>query len=462
VRRSPATDSPRAALVVMCVGYFLVLLDVTVVNVALPDIRADLGAGVGTLQGVVDGYAVALACLMLAAGTVGDLYGHRRLVLTGLGLFGVGSLACAVAASEAWLVVARVGQGVGAALLLPATLAIITRAYPAERERARAIGVWAAVGSTALPAGPLLGGLLVGALGWRAVFVLNLPVIAVAVPAVLCFVERDRGADEGRLDLAGIGLGALALTAFTVAVIEAGRRGLESPLAAGGLAVALLAGFPFIAAEGRAARPMLPLGLFRRPRFAAANAVAGSMNLGTLGMLFVFTLYLQSVQGHSPLVAGVALVPLFAPLAVLAPVAGRLAGARGPRFPMIVGLLLAAVGLLVAATLEPDSPYGVELAAMLLWGGGLGFLTPAVVAAAVGALPTRRAGLASAVNNTARQAGGAIGIAICGAIAGNPDGSHFMSGLHTVAVGVAVLWLAAAVATAVAIPGRALRAVPPS
>lgn len=457
MRRSPAR-SPRAALVVMCVGYFLVLLDVTVVNVALPDIRADLGAGVGALQGVVDGYAVALACLMLAAGTVGDLYGHRRLVLTGLGLFGVGSLACAVAASEAWLVVARVVQGVGAALLLPATLAIITRAYPAERERARAIGVWAAVGGTALPAGPLLGGLLVGAFGWRAVFVLNLPVIAVAVPAVLRFVERDRGADEGRLDLAGIGLGALTLTAFTVAVIEAGRRGFESPLAAGGLAVALLAGFAFIAAERRAARPMLPLGLFRRPRFAAANAVAGSMNLGTLGMLFVFTLYLQSVQGHAPLVAGVALVPLFAPLAVLAPVAGRLAGALGPRFPMIVGLLLAAAGLLVAATLEADSPYGVELAAMLLWGGGLGFLTPAVVAAAVGALPNRRAGLASAVNNTARQAGGAIGIAICGAIAGNPDGSDFMSGLHTVAVGVAVLWVAAAVATAVAIPGRAFRA----
>ena len=290
----------RAALIVMCVGYFLVLLDVTIVNFALPEIRTGLDADVATLQWVVDGYALALASLMLAGGTVGDLRGHRRVVLAGLLLFGAGSLGCGIAPGPEALIAARVVQGAGAALLLPGTLAIIARAYPVARDRARAIGIWAAVGSIALPAGPLLGGLLVETLGWRSVFLVNLPLIAMAVPAVLVVVERDEGADEGRLDLTGVGLGALALTALTLAAIEAGREGLGSPPAVAGLAVTLIAGAAFVAVERRAARPMLPLSLLRRSRFAAANAVAGSMNLGTLGMLFVFTLYLQSVQGHSP------------------------------------------------------------------------------------------------------------------------------------------------------------------
>jgi MFS transporter, DHA2 family, methylenomycin A resistance protein len=212
----------RAVLVVMCVGYFLVLLDVTIVNVALPQIGAGLGARVSGLQRVVDGYALARAPLMLAGGTIGDLHGHKRVVLTGLVVFGVGSLACGVATSVSILVAARVAQGVGAALLLPGTLAIISHAFSGRAEQAKAIGLWAGIGSLALPAGPLLGGLLIDSFGWRAVFVVNVPVVAISFAAAALLVQETGDHRGGRLDLPGVSLGVLVLAATTFALIEAG------------------------------------------------------------------------------------------------------------------------------------------------------------------------------------------------------------------------------------------------
>ena len=302
-------------LVAMCAGYFLVLLDVTIVNVALPSIGSGLGADVSDLQWVVDGYAIALASLMLVGGAVGDLHGHRRIVLVGLGVFGVASLACGAAPSAGLLVGARVLQGVGAALLLPGTLAIISHAFPEPGEQAKAIGIWAGIGSLALPAGPLLGGALADAFGRQ---------------------RRRRGHEPRHL----------------------GHAVRVHPLP------------PDCAA---------PLGL----------------------------------------AAGVAMLPLFLPLTVLAPLAGRLTAHVGPKLPMAAGLLTAAVGVGLLVRAQAGSGYRTLLPALLLWGIGLGVLTPAVVAAAVRAVPARRAGLASAVNNTARQAGGAIGIAAFGAIAGS-------------------------------------------
>ena len=302
-------------LVAMCAGYFLVLLDVTIVNVALPSIGSGLGADVSDLQWVVDGYAIALASLMLVGGAVGDLHGHKRIVLVGLGVFGVASLACGAAPSAGLLVGARVLQGVGAALLLPGTLAIISHAFPEPGEQAKAIGIWAGIGSLALPAGPLLGGALADAFGRQ---------------------RRRRGHEPRHL----------------------GHAVRVHPLP------------PDCAA---------PLGLAAR----------------------------------------VAMLPLFLPLTVLAPLAGRLTAHVGPTLPMAAGLLTAAVGVGLLVRAQAGSGYRTLLPALLLWGIGLGVLTPAVVAAAVRAVPARRAGLASAVNNTARQAGGAIGIAAFGAIAGS-------------------------------------------
>jgi MFS transporter, DHA2 family, methylenomycin A resistance protein len=425
-------------LVVMCVGMFLVLLDVTIVNVALPRLQADLGAGVGSLQWIVDGYAVALASLMLPCGDLGDRHGHKRVVLAGLAAFGAGSLAAGLAPGAGLLVAGRVVQGVGAALLLPGTLAVVSRAYPDAAERARAIGIWAAISSLALPAGVIAGGALVDGPGWRWAFLVNLPLIAVALPVTARVVRESREPAARAPDVPGAALTAALLAALIFAIIA-------GSLAAGVAAAALLAAL--VAVERRRSDPMLPAALLRRPAFAAANVVAAAMNLGTLGTLFVLTLFLQDVQGRSALGAGVAILPAFGLLAVVAPLTGRLVGRIGPRGPMVAGLLVAAGGL---ALLADDA----LLVASMLWGLGLGLLTPAVVAAAMGAVPAERAGLAAAVNNTARQAGGAIGIAASGAVAGSPARAGFVHAVHGVALGAAALYVAAAALAWAALPSR--------
>jgi DHA2 family methylenomycin A resistance protein-like MFS transporter len=425
-------------LVVMCVGMFLVLLDVTIVNVALPRLRDDLGASVGSLQWIVDGYAVALASLMLPCGDLGDRHGHKRVVLAGLAAFGAGSLAAGLAPGAGLLVAGRVVQGVGAALLLPGTLAVVSRAYPDAAERARAIGIWAAISSLALPAGVIAGGALVDGPGWRWAFLVNLPLVAVALPVTAGVVRESREPAARAPDVPGAALTAALLAALIFAIIA-------GSLAAGVAAAALLAAL--VAVERRRSDPMLPAALFRRPAFAAANTVAAAMNLGTLGTLFVLTLFLQDVQGRSALGAGMAILPAFGLLAVVAPLTGRLVGRIGPRGPMVAGLLVSAAGL---ALLADDA----LLVASMLWGLGLGLLTPAVVAAAMGAVHADRAGLAAAVNNTARQAGGAIGIAASGAVAGSPARAGFVHAFHGVALGAAALYVAAAALAWAAVPGR--------
>lgn len=361
------------------------------------------------------------------------------------------SLGCGLAPSTGALVGARIVQGIGAALLLPGTLAIISDAYPGRGERARAIGIWAGVGSVALPAGPLLGGALVQGIGWRTVFVINVPIVLIAGIVAARVVRESREAQPRNMDRAG----GLLLVAITFAVVEAGHTGRDGlVVAAIVLAVVLLVAF--LAVERSRVDPMLPLELFRRPAFSTANAVAAVMNVGTLGLLFLLTMYLQTVQGRSALAAGVAVLPLFLPLSLLAPVAGRLTARVGPRLPMAGGLVVSATGVALLARLQPDSGYGTLLVAMLLWGIGMGLLTPAVVAAALDAVPLGRAGLASGVNNTARQAGGAIGIAAFGALAGSAaDSDSFISGLHTAGLVTAALFLAATLATLALIgPGR--------
>jgi DHA2 family methylenomycin A resistance protein-like MFS transporter len=446
--RDEPSDDPRRGVVLatMCVGYFLVLLDVTVVNVALPHIGAGLGASVGGLQWVVDAYAIALAALMLAGGTVGDIRGHKRIVLGGLGLFGLASLGCGLAPSIDALIALRAAQGIGAALMLPGTLAVITNAYPDGRERARAIGVWAGIGSAALPAGPLLGGLLTQAVSWRAVFLINVPIVIVALVVAGRTVPESSDPQAHRPDAAGVALGGGLLAVVVFAFIEGGHGGLRPPVVVAIVAAVVLA-VGFVGVERSREDPMLPLELFGRPGFTAANAVAGAMNLASLGLLFVLTLYLQDVRHDPPLTAGLALFPLFIPLSVLAPLAGRLTSRVGPRLPMLAGLITAAAGTALLTLTSRTSPYLDLVPGLLLWGIGLGVLTPAVVAAAIGAVPGARSGLASAVNNVARQACGAIGIAAFGAIAGTPGGRGFLHEFHVTAIVAAGLLAAGAAVT---------------
>lgn len=282
----PAAGHQRLVLAVMCVGMFLVLLDVTVVNVALPHIGSGLRTGLSGLQWVVDGYGVTLAALLLAGGTLGDLRGHKRVVLAGLGLFGLASLGCGLAPSTAVLIAARALQGAGAAMLLPGTVAVITHAFPERGEQARALGVWAGISSLALPAGPLLGGLLVTAAGWRTVFLINLPVIVVAFAATVRLVSDTRDPHARRLDVAGAAIAAVTLAALVFAVISAGKSGLSAAATASAAVLAVLGAGAFVLAERRAADPMLPLGLLRSPAFVGANAVAAAMNFVGIGTIF--------------------------------------------------------------------------------------------------------------------------------------------------------------------------------
>ena len=422
-------------LVVMCAGMFLVLLDVTVVNVAVPSITAGLRTGTAGVQWVVDAYTVTLASLLLAGGAAGDRLGHRRVVAAGLTIFGAASAGCAIAPTPGLLVAARAAQGVGAALLLPGSIAAIAVAYPDRAAQARALGVWVAVSSLALPAG-----LIVSTAGWRAVFWINPPVVAVCLVGVLAWV-RAPGLRHGgrRLDLAGVALATLCLAATVYAVIAASGSAVAAVAAA---SVAVLAAVGLIVTERRVAEPLLPPELFTRPAFRVVTVSALIMNLTSNGLLFLLTRYLQSILGHRPLTAGLMVLPLFAPLAVTSPLAGRLTARYGPRPVMLTGAAIAAAGQLCLLLVTPSASYPRLVPALLGVGLGVGMFTAPVVTAAMRAVPADRSGLASGINNTARQAGTALGVAVFGAVAGSPANAlHFIAALRWLGAAAAIGWL---------------------
>jgi MFS transporter, DHA2 family, methylenomycin A resistance protein len=446
-----AGTAPRV-LAIMCAGMFVVLLDVTIVNVALPSIGRDLGASVSGLQWVVDGYAVAIASLLLAGGTLGDRIGHRRVLLLGFALFGVASLVCALAPNVGVLVAARVAQGAGGALLLPSTMAVIADVYPDRAAQSRALGTWAAVSSLALPAGPLLGGLLVGSAAWQWVFWINVPLTALAVVASTLVVPDVPGRQRGPFDRLGLAGLVVGLGGFVFTVISAGRHAGAVVVTAGAI-VCVIAFAVGLRAERRAPKPVLPLALLRTRAFVSPNGVALIMNLVFNGLLFVGTLYLQEVRGRTPLEAGLLVLPLAAPLVALAPVSGRLTAARGPRTAVVAGCAIALFGPLFLLGVQPDAGLGWLATGFAVLGCGAGLVTASVVAATVQATPADRSGLATAMSNTARQTGTATGVAVFCAVCGSPDSPvPFVAGLHGLAIAAAALW---AVALALAMTGIA-------
>lgn len=434
-----------AALATMCAGMFLVQLDVTVVNVALPHIGTAMHTGLSGLQWVVDSYAVVLAALLLTAGVAGDRFGHRVTVLTGLVLFGVASLGCSAAPGIGVLIGFRALQGVAAAILLPGTLAVVSKTFPERAEHARALGIWAGVSALALPTGPVLGGALVTALGWRTVFWINLPVVTIAFVATIRLLAEDHGNPAAQLDLFGMVTAALALGALVFTVIEAGSS-ITTVVA--GSVITVVSAVAFVVRERTAQAPMIPPSLMRYPPFAGTNAVAAAMNFVGIGAIFVLTLYLQEIRGHSAITAGAMMLPLFAPLAVMAPVTGRIGARTGPRLPMLAGLALGTAGGAALLLVTVRGPYPELLPSLLGLGLGMGLLTPSVVTAAMRTCSPERQGLASGTNNTARQAAGAVGVAVFGAIAASPaHPGSFVSGLHAIAILSAALWLASIVIT---------------
>ncbi|MCA1713455.1 MAG: MFS transporter [Actinobacteria bacterium] len=398
-------------LVATSLASFTATLDNTVVAVALRDVQRDLGAGVSGLQGVVTAYTVSLAALLLTGGTLADVAGRRRVFLGGLAVFAGASIGCALSDSVTALVAWRAVQGAGAALVIPGGLAVLADAYPDGRERGRAIGIWAATGALALAVGPVVGGLLVRAHGWPAVFEVNVPLCA-AVAAVVLFAPAGAPSPKRRLDLPGQVLVAAGLAATTYAVVLAGRDGFGRPVAVA-LAFGLAALAAFGVVEHRAVDPLLPRGLLTDCAFVGTTAAAFAASLAVFVLLVFLSLFLQLVQQLEALPAALRLLPLTVGLVVAAPVAVRLRA----RVAVVSGLVVAAAGvLLVAAALTPDIGALVLGALLGLVGIGLGLVGAPVVVASLDAVSSSRRGLAAATVNAARELGGVVAIGGLGAL----------------------------------------------
>jgi EmrB/QacA subfamily drug resistance transporter len=437
-------------------GLFMIMLDNTVVNVALKAIQDDLKIGVSELEWVVNGYALTFAVLMLTGGKLADMLGRRRMFIVGLAIFTVASLACGLANSASVLIGARIVQGIGAAMMNPATLSIITATFP-PRQRGMAIGIWAGVSAMALAIGPLLGGILTQQLSWGWVFFVNVPVGLLAILVARIAIDESRDTShEQKLDLPGLITSAVGLFALTYALIEANNYGWTSGRILGLFALCVLALAVFVAIELRSRLPMLDLSLFKNPTFAGANLVMLLVALAMFGVFFFVSLYMQNVLGYSPTQAGAAFLPMTVLIVLFAPIAGKLSDRIGSRWLMGAGMILVSTSLLIFSRLGLGSTYWHIFPGLIVGGLGMAMTMTPTTAAAMGSVAVDKAGVGSAVLNSMRQVGGSLGIALMGAIVVSytsaPVGSpralpEFVNGLqHALVVAAAIAFVSAIVA----------------
>jgi EmrB/QacA subfamily drug resistance transporter len=437
---------------------FMIMLDNTVVNVALPSIQRDLGIGLSELEWTVNAYALMFAVLMLSGGKLADFFGRRRVFLIGLAVFTLSSLVCGLATTGGTLIGARTVQGVGAALMMPATLSIISATFP-PHQRGMAIGIWAGVSAMALAIGPLIGGLLTQHIHWSWIFFVNVPigVLGFAVGRLVIRESRDTSEDQ-RLDVPGLVASAVALFALTFALVEGNAYGWGDPLILGLFALAALAFVAFVLLEQHQRAPMLELGLFRSPTFAGANVVALLVTLAMFGVFFFMSLYMQNVLGYSAVQAGAAFLPMTILIILIAPAAGRFSDRIGSRWLMTAGMALLAVSLVLFSRLGLESGFWDIFPGLIVGGLGMATVMTPMTAAALGSVPVAKAGVGSGVLNTFRQVGGALGIAVMGAIVaahvdltgGRPDPASFIDGFQTallVSAGFALLGAVVAAVT---------------
>jgi MFS transporter, DHA2 family, multidrug resistance protein len=417
-------------LAVLCLSVLLVVVDNTIVNVALPTISRDLDASTSALQWVVDGYTLSFAGLLLLGGNLGDRLGRRRVLQLGLVLFGLFSVGAALSRSTDELITARALMGLAAALVYPATLAILNNVFTVPRERAIAIGVWSAVSGLAVAIGPVSGGALLGYFSWSSVFYVSVPVVVLAVVAGRFLLPESRDPAAGRFDPLGAVLSVAGITLLTWSIIEAPEHGWGSFATVGGIggSLAILSGFAWW--QSRRPDPMLDVRLFRNPRFSAASAAIALSFFGLFGFIFMITQYFQVVRGYAPLGAGLATLPFAFVTAGFSPVAMLLMRRFGTKLVVTAGLLLMSSGFVVAATTEVNSPYwGKVIIAMALMAAGLGLTTGPATDSIMGALPPGKSGAGSAVNDTTREVGGTLGVAIVGSVLNSAYGSHVLSSL---------------------------------
>lgn len=420
-------------LVVTSLGYFIVILDTTAKNVALPRIGQDLHVGVSGLQWVVDGYLLVFASLLLTAGALSDRYGARRLFATGLSIFGVASVLSALARTPGELVAAQLLAGVGGALATPSSLALLSTTFTEPKERGRAFGLWATVAGAGTATGPLIGGTLVTLLGWQSVFLVNIPIVAAGLLMLRRWLPRSRQNPDRALDLPGQLAGIVALASLTYGVITAGEGGWSARPVLAAFAAAAVAGALFIAIELRVAAPMFPLRLLRSRRLSSSVFAGASINFGTYSQMFLLAMYFQTARGYGALQTGVAELPMTALCVLLPSVAGRAVGRYGPRRPLVFGLTACGAGALCLSGLSLQSPYALAVPGLLITGVGMAFAIPAVAAAAMTGVAPTEAGAASGVLNTARQVGGVLGVSLLGTVVGTAVGAELRTALFITA-----------------------------
>ena len=420
------------ALAAMCFALFMIMLDNTVMNVALPSIQKDLGATVSSLEWVVNGYTLSFAVLLATGGRLGDILGRRRMFLTGVVLFAISSASAGLAPSTGALVASRITQGIGASLMMPATLSIITNTFPAA-ERGRAIGTWAGVSALALAIGPLLGGFLTEHVSWRAIFYLNIPVAAGAIAATLFAVRESRDETVGReIDYAGTAVLTVGLTSGVLALIEGNNWGWDSPQILGLIAAAVILLAAFFWVESRVRAPIVQFEFLRNRDFLGATMVAFIISFAMLGMFFFMALYIQNILGYSPLEAGVRFLPTTVVIMFVAPIAGRLTDRIGPRPLIIAGLALVAVSLFLQSQIDVTTGYGSLLVPFILMGFGIALTMSPMSTAAMNAVDNTKAGLASGLLSMSRMVGGTFGVAVLGAIFQGRGHSSLESSLASV------------------------------
>ncbi len=410
----PSHRRRMLVLAICCMSLLIVSLDNTVLNVALPALQRDLHATTAGLQWTIDGYTLVLAALLMLAGSTADRIGRKRVFMTGLVVFTLGSVLCSLAPGQEWLVVFRMVQAVGGSMLNPVAMSIITNTFTDPRERARAIGVWGAVVGLSMAAGPLVGGLLVDSVGWRSIFWLNLPVGLAALLLTLRFVPESRAPRARRPDPLGQVMVIVLFGSLTYAIIEAPTAGAATVLPFAAVALAALGGLLWY--EPRRTEPLIDLRFFRSAPFSGATVIAVSAFASLGGFLFLSTLYLQNVRGLSALEAGLWMLPMAVPTFLCAPLSGRLVGNRGPRLPLLVaGAALTVSGTLFAA-FRAETADATLFLGYVLFGVGFGFVNAPITNTAVSGMPRAQAGVAAAVASTSRQLGQTLGVAVVGAL----------------------------------------------
>jgi EmrB/QacA subfamily drug resistance transporter len=409
-------DRPIAALAVICLSVFVISVDATIVNVALPTLSRDLDADTSQLQWIVDAYTLVMAGLLLSAGSLGDRYGRRGWLSAGLALFAITSAVAAQVNSADGLIAARAAMGVGAAVIFPTTLALITNIFTEAAPRAKAIGLWAAMVGVGVAVGPISGGWLLEHFSWGSIFLVNVPIAAVAIVGGMLFVPTSRDPATPPVDVGGLMLSSIGVTAVVYTVIEAPDWGWRSARTVGGFAVAVVVLAGFALWERRRAHPMLDVSVFANRRFSGGSLAVTAGFLTLFGFIFVITQYFQFIKDYSAFQTGVRLLPVAVSIALASILGPRMVERVGTTAVVVAGLGIFAAGLGWASTVDAGTPYTEIALQMLLLGGGLGLTTAPATEAIMGSLSADKAGVGSAVNDTTRELGGTLGVAIVGSV----------------------------------------------